>query len=102
MPPHTVGRIPLADGAGVVEAVGAGVSEFVPGDGVVSIFFPQWQAGEPVNGDFTTVPGDGVDGYACERVVRPATWFTPRTARLVGGRKRHVDHRGALRHGARW
>jgi NADPH:quinone reductase-like Zn-dependent oxidoreductase len=22
------------------------------------------------------VPGDGVDGYACDAVVRPATWFT--------------------------
>jgi NADPH:quinone reductase-like Zn-dependent oxidoreductase len=74
--PHTVDRIPLADGAGIVEAVGAQVSEFVPGDEVVSTFFPQWLAGAPVNGDFTTTPGDGVDGYACERVVRPSNWFT--------------------------
>ncbi len=74
--PHTVDRIPMADGAGVVEAVGAAVTEFAPGDTVVSTFFPQWLAGRPVNGDFTTVPGDGVDGYARERVVRPATWFT--------------------------
>lgn len=74
--PHTVDRIPMADGAGVVEAVGPGVTEFVPGDSVVSTFFPQWLAGQPVNGDFKTVPGDGVDGYARERVVRPATWFT--------------------------
>jgi NADPH:quinone reductase-like Zn-dependent oxidoreductase len=74
--PHTVDRIPLADGAGVVEAIGAGVNEFAPGDTVVSTFFPQWLAGEPVNGDFSTVPGDGVDGYARERVVRPASWFT--------------------------
>jgi NADPH:quinone reductase-like Zn-dependent oxidoreductase len=27
-------------------------------------------------GDFTTTPGDGVDGYARERVVTPAAWFT--------------------------
>src|ERR1700733_4943637 len=74
--PHTVDRIPMADGAGVVEAVGTGVTEFVPGDPVVSTFFPQWLAGQPVNGDFKTTPGDGVDGYARERVVRPATWFT--------------------------
>ncbi len=74
--PHTVGRIPMADGAGVVEAIGDGVTEFSPGDTVVSTFFPQWLAGQPVNGDFSTVPGDGVDGYARERVVRPATWFT--------------------------
>ena len=74
--PHTVDRIPLADGAGVVEAVGAGVTEFKPGDNVVSTFFPQWLSGRPVSGDFSTVPGDGVDGYARERVVRPASWFT--------------------------
>jgi NADPH:quinone reductase-like Zn-dependent oxidoreductase len=74
--PHTVDRIPMADGAGVVEAVGTGVTDFVPGDPVVSTFFPQWLGGQPVNGDFKTTPGDGVDGYARERVVRPATWFT--------------------------
>ena len=73
---HTVERIPLADGAGVVEAVGAKVSEFAPGDTVVSTFFPQWLNGAPEHGDFSTVPGDGVDGYARERVVRPASWFT--------------------------
>jgi NADPH:quinone reductase-like Zn-dependent oxidoreductase len=74
--PHTVGRIPMSDGAGIVEAVGAGVSEFAPGDSVVSTFFPQWLSGRPVNSDFATVPGDGVDGYARERVVYPATAFT--------------------------
>jgi NADPH:quinone reductase-like Zn-dependent oxidoreductase len=74
--PHTFDRIPLADGAGEVEAVGSGVTQFRPGDAVVSTFFPQWLGEQPVNGDFSTVPGDGVDGYACERVVRPATWFT--------------------------
>src|SRR4051812_18010383 len=26
--------------------------------------------------DFSTVPGDGIYGYAREAVVRPATWFT--------------------------
>ena len=74
--PHSAGRIPLSDGAGIVEDVGPGVSEFRPGDAVVSTFFPQWLAGAPVNGDFSTTPGDGVDGYACERVTRSATCFT--------------------------
>jgi NADPH:quinone reductase-like Zn-dependent oxidoreductase len=74
--PATDGRIPMADGAGVVEAVGAGVSEFAIGDRVVSGFFPTWQDGPAMVGDFTTTPGDGVDGYARERVVTPATWFT--------------------------
>jgi NADPH:quinone reductase-like Zn-dependent oxidoreductase len=74
--PTADGRIPLADGAGVVEAVGAGVSELAVGDRVVSGFFPTWQDGPPTVGDFSTTPGDGVDGYARERVVTPATWFT--------------------------
>jgi NADPH:quinone reductase-like Zn-dependent oxidoreductase len=69
-------RIPMSDGAGVVESVGAGVTEFAAGDHVVSCFFPHWQDGAPTVGDFRTVPGDGIDGYAREVVVCPATWFT--------------------------
>jgi NADPH:quinone reductase-like Zn-dependent oxidoreductase len=73
--PAADGRIPMADGAGVVEAVGEGVSPFAPGDSVVSCFFPQ--TGGPARvGDFSATPGDGVDGYACEAVVRPHGWFT--------------------------
>lgn len=74
--PKFDGRVPLADGAGVVEAVGEGVTEFAVGDAVVSTFFPPWLDGPPPIGDFSLTPGDGVDGYACEAVVRPATWFT--------------------------
>src|SRR6185312_3077832 len=70
------GRIPLADGAGTVEAVGEGVTEFAVGDAVVSTFFPAWLDGPPTIADFSTTPGDGADGYAREAVVRPATWFT--------------------------
>jgi len=69
------GRIPMSDGAGVVEAAGAG-AEFKPGDHVVSCFFPTWQDGPATLGDFGTVPGDGVDGYAREAVTGPATSFT--------------------------
>ncbi|MDQ0315429.1 zinc-dependent alcohol dehydrogenase family protein [Amorphus orientalis] len=74
--PTEDGRIPMSDGAGVVEAVGEGVSEFSVGDHVVSTFFPHWLDGPARIADFTTTPGDGVDGYARELVVRPATWFT--------------------------
>ncbi|EAS50714.1 zinc-binding alcohol dehydrogenase [Aurantimonas manganoxydans SI85-9A1] len=74
--PTEDGRIPMSDGAGTVEAVGDGVSEFTVGDHVVSTFFPLWLDGEPPVADFKTTPGDGVDGYAREEVVRPATWFT--------------------------
>ena len=70
------GRIPMADGAGVVDAVGDGVTEFAPGDRVVSCFFPTWSDGSATLSDFTTVPGDGVDGYAREAFTGPATCFT--------------------------
>lgn len=70
------GRIPMSDGAGVVEDVGEGVTEFKVGDHVVSCFFPLWQDGPPEVDNFASTPGDGIDGYACEVVVRPANWFT--------------------------
>ena len=69
-------RIPMADGAGVVTAVGAGVTEFAVGDRVVSTFFPQWLSGRKVPSDFALVPGDGCDGFAREMVTLPATAFT--------------------------
>jgi len=74
--PSADGRIPMADGAGVVEAVGTGVTEFRVGDRVVSGFFPLWLDGPAVIADFSKTPGDGLDGYAREVVVTPATWFT--------------------------
>ena len=70
------GRIPMADGAGVVETVGADVSGFQAGDQVVSCLFPFWENGPPAIGEFSTTPGDGVDGYAREVVVLPARYFT--------------------------
>ncbi len=70
------GRVPMADGAGTVEAVGEGVEEFSQGDSVVSCFFPQWQDGDVRPSDFKRTPGDGIDGYARERVTVPASWVT--------------------------
>ena len=70
------GRIPMSDGAGVVTAVGDGVTEFDVGDALVSCFFPQWQSGHAMPSTFQTVPGDGVDGFARELVNMPARAFT--------------------------
>lgn len=70
------GRIPMSDGAGEVIAVGDGVSDFAVGDGALSLFFPDWVDGGPIEGGFARVPGDGIDGYACELVRAPASWFT--------------------------
>jgi len=76
--PTADGRTLMSDGAGVVEVVGAGVTEFQPGDHVVSCFFPQWCDGGPSDsvGNYGQTPGDGVDGFASEFTVRPAGHFT--------------------------
>lgn len=73
---HQEDRIPMADGAGEVVAVGQGVKEFAVGDAVVSTFFPSWLGGRPEVYGFGSVPGDGVDGYAREWVTAAATAFT--------------------------
>src|SRR4029453_14103519 len=52
MVPTADGRVPMSDGAGLVEAVGKGVTELKAGDHVVSCFFPGWQDGPPAVGDF--------------------------------------------------
>lgn len=70
------GRVALADAGGTVEAVGEDVTEFAVGDAVVSCFFPDWQSGAATIGDFSRTPGDGIDGYATDFAVAPATAFT--------------------------
>ena len=74
--PSRAARIPLSDGAGEVIAVGEGVKEFALGDLVISTFFPI----APDTGDFPAifrhVPGDGIDGFACEIVTAPVNAFT--------------------------
>ncbi|MTD26296.1 zinc-dependent alcohol dehydrogenase family protein [Erwinia sorbitola] len=72
------GRILLSDGAGIVKAVGEGVTGFRVGDAVVSTFFPIWTAGKATQavGGFAHTPGDGVDGFASEFVVRDENAFT--------------------------
>ena len=69
-------RIPMSDGAGVVEAVGEGVTAFTVGDKVMSVFFPNWESGEPRMEWMSDVPGDMADGFATETVTRPARCFT--------------------------
>lgn len=72
----TEARIPMADGAGEVIAVGEGVTEFAVGDTVVSTFFPEWLDGGPDFEGFAKVPGDGIDGYARETVTASVNAFT--------------------------
>jgi len=70
------GRIPMSDGAGEVAAIGPGVTSLAVGDQVLSLFFPNWPAGDPALERLLGVPGDGADGFAAELVAMPATAFT--------------------------
>jgi NADPH:quinone reductase-like Zn-dependent oxidoreductase len=76
MIPSDDGRVPMSDGAGEVVAVGSDVTRFKAGDKVLSLFFPNWEGGEPELNKLIGVPGDHVDGFAAELVVMPASAFT--------------------------
>jgi len=67
--------IPLSDGAGVVAAVGSGVTRFKEGDRVQSAFFMHWEEGPPRMGPAL---GDGMaPGVLAELVVLPEGGVVP-------------------------
>jgi len=74
--PSEPGRTPLADASGTVVSVGEGIESLAVGDHVISRFFPTWDAGDPFLSDFSATPGDGLEGFGAEFVVRPAHHFT--------------------------
>ncbi|UKK83615.1 NAD(P)-dependent alcohol dehydrogenase [Sphingopyxis sp. BSN-002] len=76
MIPTVENRIPMSDGAGTIEAVGEGATDYQVGDPVVSLFFPDWNDGPVPPAALANVPGDSTDGYAREVVVTPRHWFT--------------------------
>lgn len=54
--------VPLSDGAGVVAAVGPGVTRWRRGDRVVANFMQRWIAGRPTHDALASSLGGGVDG----------------------------------------
>ncbi len=63
--------IPCSDGAGEVLEVGAAVTRFKPGDGVVAAFFRDWIDGAPTAQNTAAALGGGVDGMLAEEAVLP-------------------------------
>ncbi len=63
------GLIPCSDAAGEILAVGEGVTDFKPGDRVISIFHPRWFGGRAPKGAAMQTYGNGVDGWLCEEKV---------------------------------
>ena len=69
----TTGGVPLSDGAGIVSAVGEGVTRLKIGDRVAGAFMPDW-----INGPMTPevqagALGGTVDGVLSEQIALPAT-----------------------------
>lgn len=60
--------IPLSDGVGVVEAIGAGVTRVKLGDRVAGIFAQAWLSGQPNRAQLQTTLGGPRDGTLAEYV----------------------------------
>jgi NADPH:quinone reductase-like Zn-dependent oxidoreductase len=74
--------VPLSDGAGVVSAIGPGVTRFKVGDKVVPIFFPNWIKGRPTGNATAVSLGGAVDGVLSEYVVLNEQSMVPMPAGL--------------------
>src|SRR3954469_8433730 len=66
------GRVPLSDGAGVVDAVGSDVVQWHQGDRVAASFFRDWISG-PFKSSYvpSSLGGSTMDGMLAEYVVLP-------------------------------
>jgi NADPH:quinone reductase-like Zn-dependent oxidoreductase len=69
--------IPLSDGAGVVEAVGAGVTRVKVGERVTSLFLQDWQSGELTDALAKSALGGAIDGVLSEASVLSESGVVP-------------------------
>lgn len=65
------GMVPLLDGAGIIEAVGAGVTKWKVGDRVVTNPHLNWLSGEPASDTTGVVLGITTHGTLSESVLLP-------------------------------
>lgn len=75
-------RIPCSDGAGVIEAVGEGVTALKPGDKVAGIFMQNWLDGASTPEKQKGALGGDIDGMLAEYVLLPETGVVPTPAHL--------------------
>ncbi|WP_109487865.1 zinc-dependent alcohol dehydrogenase family protein [Occallatibacter savannae] len=66
-------RVPCSDGAGEVEAVGQGVTQWKRGDRVCGIFMQNWIEGPPTPEKIKGALGGDIDGMLAEYVVLKET-----------------------------
>jgi NADPH:quinone reductase-like Zn-dependent oxidoreductase len=62
-------RIPASDGAGVIKAIGEGVTRVQPGDRVCGIFMQNWIDGRPTQEKIRGALGGDIDGMLTEEVA---------------------------------
>src|SRR6056297_1245068 len=65
--------VPNSDAAGIVTALGPGVTGFAVGDRVTSCFFENWTGGPITNAAMSTALGGAHQGVLAEHVVLAAT-----------------------------
>jgi NADPH:quinone reductase-like Zn-dependent oxidoreductase len=65
--------IPLSDGAGVISAIGSGVTEFAVGDRVAGTFFQSWLDGSPTPAFGEALGAPPARGMLADYVVLPQT-----------------------------
>ncbi len=69
--------IPVSDGAGEIDAVGADVGGWSVGDKVTALYFRDWIDGPPTGAQGWGLGSDGEDGMLAEYVVLRADRVTP-------------------------
>ena len=70
-------RVPLSDGAGIVHAVGEGVTSLKVGDRVAGIFMQNWLDGNPSADKYRGALGGDIDGMATAYIALAASGVVP-------------------------